>query len=165
MLRHLLFILVLVGLTDCGLDKPKPAKSQLQVRQFQTRSYSDKDTRVVMKAVINALQDEGYMIRNADKELGFISASKESDVENRRESIIARIFSGSDARYSKNSIMEASANISEFGKETRVRVLFQTKILDNFNNPVVITQIEDEQFYQQFFAKVDKSLFFERSKL
>jgi len=150
---------------NCAPRNIQPPKTQLQMREFQTRSYHAKDTKQVMKAVLNALQDEGYIIKSADKELGFISAGKEMDVEDGTEAFFAHLLSGAAARYKKNSIVEASANVSEYGKDTKVRLIFQTKIIDNFGNPVTAAQIEDEIFYQDFFSKVDKSLFIEKQKL
>ena len=41
------------------------------------------------------------------------------------------MFIGTDARYKKNNIIESSANISEFGDQTRVRINFQAKVIDN----------------------------------
>ncbi|MCB0319405.1 MAG: hypothetical protein KDD60_00685 [Bdellovibrionales bacterium] len=168
-MQRALQLLILLGCSfffvNCVQKPVEPQKTQLQIRQFQTRSYNSRDTKQVMKAVLNALQDEGYLVKSADKDLGFISASKEVDVESGGERFFATLFAGANARFKKSSQMEASANISEFGKETRVRMIFQTKVVDNFGSPVSAAQIEDEAFYQNFFAKVDKSLFIEKEKL
>ncbi len=153
------FILCTVGCTPKNITPPK---TQLEVRQYQTRNYNSMDTKQVMKAVINALQDEGYIIKNADKELGFITAAKEIDVESSGEAFVSRLFLGAAARFKKNSILEASANISEYGKDTKVRMIFQAKTLDNFGSPLDAKQMDDENFYQTFFSKIDKSLFLER---
>lgn len=165
---RVLCIAVLCASVLAGCMPPRPVEppmTQLQMREMQTRGYPNRDTRMVMKALINALQDEGFMVRNADKELGFISASKEVDVSNSTEEFLARLANGPAARFRKNSTVEASANVSEFGQETRVRVIFQIKVVDNFNSPLEIRQVEDLNFYQGFFSKVDKSLFYEREKL
>lgn len=150
-------------LNGCVTQPPRPQRTQLEMREMQTRSYQDRDTRMVMKALINALQDDGFMVRNADRDLGFISASKEVDVRDSSEMIWAGIFQGAQARWKSNSIVECSANVSEFGRETKVRAIFQIKVLDNFGAPVTVHQVEDPHFYQDFFARVDKSLFLERS--
>ena len=88
-----------------------------------------------------------------------------TDVENSSEAFMATLLGGAQARYRKNSIIECSANVSDFGKETRVRVIFQTKILDNFGNPLRTYQVEDDLYYQDFFTKVDKGIFIEKEKL
>ena len=117
---------------------------------------------MIMKAVINTLQDDGFMIRNADKELGFISATKEVDVTDQAEVVIGSIFAGSEARYKKSSTIESSVNITEFGRETKVRAVFQTKMIDNFGAPIGVSTIEDPTYYQDFFFKVDKGVFIEK---
>ena len=151
--------------SGCTPRKIEPPKTQLEIREIQTRSYTSKDLKLVMKAVINALQDDGFIIKGADKELGFITATKEADVQDSTEAFLSQLFQGANARYSKNSIVEASANVSEFGRETKVRMVFQIKVIDNFGAPVDARQIEDPKIYQDFFAKVDKSVFIERERL
>ena len=44
---------------------PKPPRSQLEIRQEQTREYDTHDTRLVMKALLNVLQDDGFIVKNA----------------------------------------------------------------------------------------------------
>jgi hypothetical protein len=152
-------------LTSCVQAPVIPPRTQLEMREMQTRTYRSKDTRMVMKALLNALQDDGYIIKSADRELGFITASKEVNVEDSTEAMMVQIFGGEHGRYKKNSIIEASANVSEFGRETKVRVVFQTKTIDNFGAPLDASQVYSEKFYQDFFSSVDKSLFFERERL
>ena len=160
-----LFLLICGVFFSCAPKNIQPPKTQLQIREFQTRAYDARDSKQVMKAVLGALLDEGFIIKNADTDLGFISASKEADVENSTEAFLAQVFGGANARYRKSSIVEASANVTEFGPQTRVRMIFQMKILDNFALPVQTVQVEDEIYYRDFFAKVDKSLFIEKERL
>ena len=160
-------LLMLTGsvfISGCVQRPPAPQRTQLEIRQFQTREYESKSMKVVMKALINALQDDGFMVKNADKELGFISAAKETDVEDHGAAMMAQIFAGQQARYQKNSIVEASVNVSELGNLIKVRAVFQTKVIDNWGSPVTTYQVEDPAFYQEFFAKVDKSIFIEKQK-
>lgn len=165
----LLLSLLFVGVGCAPAVPPVPAKTQLEIRQMQTREYSSPKggLRSVMKAVLNTLQDRGFMIKNADKELGFITAQKESDVEGQWSSIIAHLgaSNGQPARFRKSSLIECSANISEFGKDIRVRITFQTKTLDNLGGTMAVSQIEEPQYYQEFFSTVDKSVFIERQGL
>ena len=165
MKKKLLLFLPLISFTlvfsGC-VAAPRQEKTQLQIREFQTRSYDTTDFRMVMKAVMNALQDQDFIIKQAELELGFITAQKELDVENATESFLATFFAalgGGKAIYKKNSITEASANISEHGDQVRVRVNFQRKLIDNRGIVIKIEQIEDQEFYQEFFSKVAKSIF------
>ena len=173
---------------------PMPPRSQLDIRQSQTREYETKDSKMVVKAVLNVLQDEGFIVKNAVVELGLLTATKEESVQplpgssSGWEGPLASVIIGGsmamvgrlgggfsfgrgpgyDSRRepsSKHAIIEASANVSEFGKVTRVRVNFARKTVDNLGGTLEVVQIEDPKFYQEFFSKVDKGVFIQREKL
>ena len=149
----------------CATSGGAPQQTQLQIREFQTKTYETNDTKMVMKAVLNVLQDDAFIIKDANTDLGFMTASKEIDVESKGQAFLATLFSGANATWKKNSIIEATANVSEFGTQTRVRMIFQTKTMDNKGGVVEVKQIQDEKYYQDFFAKVDKGIFIEKEKL
>ena len=52
-------LFVLVSLTGCATTAP--AKTQLQMREFQTRNFETTDDKAVLKALVNVLQDDGYI--------------------------------------------------------------------------------------------------------
>jgi len=159
---------VLLLPAGCVMEPPVPQKTQLEMRQIQTRSYDNPQGGAarIMKAVINVLQDDGFIIRNADKDLGFITAAKERDVEDQWESFFSVLAAdGQQARYRKNSVVECSVNISEFGREIKVRAIFQAKVLDNLGGVISVKQVDDASFYQTFFSKVDKGIFLEKQDL
>lgn len=160
---------MMIGLfSGCAPMPPRPQRTQLEIREFQTRTYDNTKGQSVrvMKAVLDVLQDEGFIIKNADRELGFITASKEVDVQDPWGSAFAHFGSGgAQPRYRKNAITECSANITEFGKVVKVRAIFQRKVMDNLGGTMGVTQIEDPLFYQDFFAKVDKGVFIEKQNI
>ena len=41
-------------------------QTQLQKRQYQTKQYSNVKKDVLMKAMLNVLQDEGFIVNNAN---------------------------------------------------------------------------------------------------
>ena len=137
----------------------QPQRSQLEIRQIQTRSYEGKQSADVMKAMLDVLQDEGFVVRNAVPELGLLSATKEIDVSDPGTAFFRTLFLGEEARWDKNSIIETTANVSPSGAGSRVRVTFQAKTLNNRGEVVGVREISDARFYQEFFAKVDKGLF------
>lgn len=158
-------IIMFLLLPGCVMQPPIPQKTQLEIREFQTRSYETKDVKMVMKSMLNVLQDDGYIVKNANVELGLLTATKEVDVENEDQAFVATLISGREARWNKNSIIESSANVSEHGNQTRVRINFQLKTLNNKGEVVDVKQIEDSKYYQEFFAKVDKGIFIQKEKL
>lgn len=158
-------LLIAIFVFGCATTGVTPQKTQLQIREFQTRTYDTNDTKMVLKAMLNVLQDEGYIVQNANVELGLLTATKEIDIENKGEAFLALFFMGANARWKKNSIIESTANVSEFGTQARVRVNFQLKVLDNKGGILEVKQIEDEKYYQDFFSKVDKGIFIQKEKL
>jgi hypothetical protein len=161
-----IFILILVLLSfGCATTEVAPEKTQLQIREFQTRTYDTNDSKMVMKAMLHVLQDDSYIVKNANAELGFLNATKEIDIENKGEAFFAVFFAGANARWKKNSIWDLTANVQEFGEQCRVRVNFQIKVLDNHGNVLTVTPIQEEGVYQNFFAKVDKGIFIQKENL
>jgi hypothetical protein len=143
-----------------GID---PRMSQLQIREFQTRSFETADTLLVMKALLNVLQDDFYIIKNADAALGVVTAAKEVDVDDR--GFWGKALSDENDRWKKNAVVECSGTVSGHGRQTRVRVNFQVKTYDNLGAIMAVVQVQDQKFYQEFFAKVDKGVFLAKEKL
>lgn len=191
-LKNLLIIVVLIGIgtfTGCTpAVPPPPPMTQLQIRELQTREYETKDEKMVMKALLNVLQDEGFIVKNAVVDLGLITGTKELEVERYGSSSPGSMFGGSifnDRRsrrnrgfdwsiladlgnervYSKNSVIEVSANVSGFGNITRIRVNFQKKVIDNTGATLDVFQITEPSFYQEFFYRVDKGIFIQKERV
>jgi len=165
--RYIALIVVIGMSISCATYNPnaEPEKTQLQIREFQTRTYDVDSEIMVLKAVANVLQDEGYIITNAEADLGLITAQKEASIEDGTEKFFAIIFFGANARYKKNSIIESTANVSQFGKQVKVRINFQLKAYDNHGQLIEIGRIDDAEFYQNFFAKVDKGIFIQKENI
>lgn len=164
--KGLLALLCLFPFSGCVTLNPaldNPQLTQLQVRAIQTRTYDALDYRKTLKTVLNVLQDEGYLVDYAAHELGLLNASKEFiDPQ-------YSVFDLSSSLLEPNqngSLIKVTANISELGKYTKVRVNFQ-KSLGNFANGTISESktVTDPKFYQEFFAKLDKALFIENQGL
>lgn len=131
-----------------------------------------------MKAMLNVLQDDGFVVKNAVVDLGLLTATKEIQLSSRpstSDSYWTEAFAGivlgrnqdrnrqqQDLRYNKFKQIEVSINVTEQGRRSKVRANFQAKILDNTGNPVDVYVIRDPKFYQDFFAKVDKGIFLQK---
>ncbi len=187
-IRSVVPLLLSVFIAGCTIiSRPKalpPTQSQLQTRQSQTREYDTNNVKLVMKAALNTLQDDGFTIKNAVPDLGLISAVKEIDLggqssrnsQSDNDDFWSSIFLSAarrgkvqqtpkqDLRYEKFKQIEATLNISEFGRQTRVRASFQAKVLDDRGSPMEVYPIDDLKFYQDFFMKIDKGVFIEKQK-
>lgn len=149
--------------------------TQTQIREFQTRYYDTNDVKLVMKSVLNVLQDDGYIVKNAVVDLGLITATKEIDLARSKgkenefweQFFLALANSNRNEReiYQKLKQIEVSVNVSEYGKQTKVRANFQARVLDNTGNVIRTYAVEDAKFYQDFFAKVDKGIFLQKQGL
>jgi len=139
--------------------------TQLQVREIQSMDFETDNTKLVMKSMMNVLQDEGFIIKNAVIDLGLLSAEKNINIEDKTQAIFMTLCVGNSARWDKQQILEASANVSEFGHKTRVRINFQTKTMDNFGCPKDVVTVKDPLHYQNFFEKVGKGIFIQEQDL
>ena len=159
-------LIIIAGMSlSCATANIEPEKTQLQIREYQTRTYDVEDEIMVLKAVANVLQDEGYIITNAEADLGLLTAQKEASIEDGTEKFFAILFAGAQARYKKNQLIESTANVSQFGKQVKVRINFQLKAYDNRGELIELGQIDNEEFYQNFFAKVDKGIFIQKENI
>ena len=81
--------------------------TQLEKRQFQTRTYESNDKALVMKAMLNVLQDEGFIVYNANPLLGFIYGVKDFDTSDPNIDI-SKEFGLSKARLNLNGVKVAT---------------------------------------------------------
>lgn len=142
--------------------------AQLEKRQFQTRTYNSSDKNLVMKAILNALQDDGYMVYNVNSLLGFIYGSKDFDTSDENTDI-SKEFGLSKSRLNLNGIkvatIEVSTNITEYGNTIRVRVNFKRKLLNTYGNAQFIDDVAEEEFYNEFYQKVDQAIYLQKQKI
>ena len=159
-----LFCLFLFG-ACAPQQRQVPEKTQLEIRQIQTRTYDTNNFKLVMKSVLNVLQDENFIVKNVALDLGFLTATKEIDIENPHAQFWAKFQRAESTRWPKHKIIEATINVSEFGKEMRVRANFQSKVMDNKGAVISVNQMTDQEFYQDFFLKVGKGIFIQQQHI
>jgi len=143
----------------------QPQHTALEVRQYQTREYDLNDTRKIMKAVLNVLQDEGFVTKNAVSDLGLITASKEIDKQSLGLSALSIMIGSSEATWQKTEVIDATANVTEYGSRTKVRLTMHRKILDNRGGTMSVSEIQDPIYYQEFLTKIEHGVFLERARL
>lgn len=184
--KYLIMILIVIGLSSCTFvdyqrNTTTHQATQLETREFQTRMFDTNNTKLIMKAMVNVLQDDNYIITNAVPDLGVIMAKKEMDLGNSKKGVnVDNDFwiaffdamnkkgqqrTQQDRTFQKTKIVEVSINVSEYGRQSKVRANFQAKILDNKGDVVEVYPVQDGKFYQDFFAKVDKAIFLQKQGL
>ena len=137
--------------------------TQLQVRQMQTRSFDIQVPKRALKAVLDVLQDEGFIPKEVNADVGYVYAAKELDVEDPEERVRAERLQGrKNARWKKNSIIECAANVTRRQRGVRVRLSFQVKVFDNNGRVLHVDTVREPRFYQDFFSRIDKGIFLER---
>lgn len=85
------------------------SQNQVQLRSIQTRSFESTDKQKIMQSSIATLQDLGFVIDNADYDIGTITATKLSGYQlemsvsvrpnNQKEMLVRAV-----ARYNKTTI-------------------------------------------------------------
>lgn len=133
------------------------AKSQLEVREMQTHVYNTSDANGVMKAAINTLQDQGYVILTIEDELGYIRAKrefKEVRIDKKRMTAYCFLLAeyialtaltyGAEApiladaiqkinneKAPRTIVVDSNVTIEPYGKKTKVRYTLVEKELEN----------------------------------
>ena len=167
MIKKILLVLVLMCLAlPCFAKKSTQEEvitplTQLEKRQFQTRTYKATDKQTVMKALLNVYQDEGFMVYNANHLLGFIYGTKDFDTSD-PDIDISKEFGLSKGRLNVNGVkvatLETSANVTEYGETIRVRVNFKRKLLNIYGNAQFIDDVNEDTFYTDFFEKLETAI-------
>lgn len=168
--RYCLLLLACAALAGGCAPVIAPSKSAMEVRALQTYTFDTADAKLVMKAMLNALQDQGYVVRNAVTELGLITASKEVDLAPGRYSSDG--FAGAagfrwpaEPTFAKLEVNDFTGNVTELGQQTRIRISFQRKVLDNRGQIIEVQVIDDPVFYRDFFSRIDKSVYLQKEHL
>jgi len=127
-------------LSACVGGAQKPPKellalneAQMKIRSFQTRAFDAKDQTKVLRGVVAALQDLGFIVERANGPMGLVTAGKFGP--------------------NGHGFVELTVTVRAKGTEqteVRVNALFNTK------------PIEDPKVYQNFFTAVERSLFISR---
>lgn len=165
-MRFNLYTVILLSLliVSCGTI-PKNAlrltQKSLELRQIQQKEYSDVKERQALIASANVLQDIGFIIKESEGDLGLLVAEKDRDATNTGQVIMA-ILLGTPMDTHQKIRVSLITRIKN-NNSILVRVSFQRIVFGNVDSAYnVITKaeyIKDKQIYQDFFIKLDKSIF------
>ncbi len=157
-LRYLtLLLLCFLFSTGCSRYED-PAVAQARVRNMQTRTFVGAELTAVMKQTIATFQDEGFMVKHANTDVGLITAELDTNIERLSSKFWAHIFSGRQARWRKHSVIEITSNITEEVGKTKLRINLLVRVFDNLGRVVDVHSVEDEKVYADFFSKVQRGL-------
>lgn len=152
-------VTALVVVTGCSTARPE--RSELQLRELQTRTYATTDEKMVMKAVLNVLDDHGYIVKTSNTDLGQITATKQEQASPEWAKVLAGV--------NFTRIVQCSVHVSRQGNQTRVRAVFEGQLLDKNGNIAGTEHADDPvkhgKMYQQFFGELDKALFIQQQNL
>ena len=141
--------------------------TSMGMREIQTRSFDDTNTKAVLKAAIDMLQDGGFTIERTDADLGLVVGRRASV---RGPSAGKRALKYIGAAFSYGLIgliplkqtdeIEASANVSAIDEDSvRVRIALQRRYLDKNGRLKKTETVNDGRVYQDLFEIFGRSLF------
>lgn len=154
----ILLSIVLLCLSSCTRKIDEPEIAQMRLRNMQSHTYVKVDAKTVAKEVIALLQDEGYMLKNINPEMGVLTAERNFDIEKFSTKFFAKLFSGKRGRWKKYSTVELTANFIEEKGNTRMRINYLVRVFDNFGRMIDVHQVLDEKQYGDFFTKIQREL-------
>jgi hypothetical protein len=160
-------IFLIFSLVSCQHKIPRDALAlspeSLRDRQLQTRIFETDDEKMLLTASAAVLQDSGYAIEESEISCGVIVSSRDRDVTDPGQvagSIVLGICLGAPVPWDKRQRVRASLVTKPIdGQRIAVRVTFQQIVWNNQNQVSKCEQINDPQIYQEFFAKLSKSIF------
>lgn len=146
----LLGMIVFLG----GCTSSQTKLSQMQIREITTKELEG-DYKTVFKATMTILQDQNYIIKNADIETGLISCEKAVEKETTTGDVLMILFV--DARYGVNSKVNVSATFTNLNKNvTRVRLNIQETVIEksSFGNDEKSIFVTDKVIYDSLFNQI-----------
>lgn len=156
-----------------------------QHRALQTRTFETSDEKELLSASAAVLQDLGFQVEESVKEVGMLRAAKERGAREFGQEIMqsfifllgifgqTTIIVPVDVHQQINATLVTRRSETDASRYT-VRILFHRSVWkgdgqsDRQYIPPGIQSLEmivDGKIYQQFFAKLSKSLFLEAHKI
>lgn len=176
MTRRLLAAVLVLGLGACASSNQYvPLRSPLELRQVQTRDFEATDAGLVLKAALNALQDEGYVIREADAELGLVTGVMEWQSSRSNGTLRVLKWVAAVPTYGASllvpsgrnefSAVEANVNVTQQATGTRVRVSLVARVTGKDGSVKSVKPVDDALAYQGLLARLDKAVYLQKEGL
>jgi hypothetical protein len=177
--RHAVPIALALAAGACATTSqsllPGPPRATLELRQAQSRTFETTDQRLVLKAALNILQDEGFVIRSAEADLGLVTAVKEWRSRQPNQGLRLLKWVAAIPTYGASllvptgatefSAIEANVNVMPEGALTRVRISLVSKVTEKDGKVRSVTPVEDPLAYQRLLAGFDKGFYLQKEGL
>lgn len=159
-------IIVLLPVSGCVNRVAREALTlqpeALEQRRIQTRRFETTDEHELLTASLEVLQDLGFTVDETEPDLGLIVASKNREASSTGE-MIGAFFIGaatdSEVTYNVEQRIRASVVTKGLGRSgTSVRITFQRIVWNNLGEISANESLEEPKLYQEFFAKLSKSV-------
>ena len=152
-----------------------PSESAVSLRTLETRRFDTTDETRMLSAAAQTLQDLGFTLTEASKEVGLLVGDKQRDAQEAGEvasqvaiSLIAAVLLGvqHDPNWDKEQSISATLTVSPVGrsKQVDVRVSFD-RLVTRTNGVKRAELIEDPEIYRVFFEKLSAAVFLEAHDL
>ena len=142
----------------------QPQLTQLQRRQLQTREYEDIERDRVLSIAVQVLQDDEFIIENANEVLGLLSASKAlytREVDDSSTAFWKGVRGDTKVVHDENTAFGANLTVTQHGTMVRARMA-ATIHYSNSDGTRRVQQVTEPQFYQHFFSQLEKGIFIEQ---
>jgi hypothetical protein len=153
----------------------RPPLAPLELRQAQSRTFEAADARLVLKAALDVLQDEGYVIREANAELGLVTAVMEWRSRQPSQGLRVLKWVAAVPTYGASlllptgktefSTVEANVNVTQEGERTRVRLSLVSKVTERNGTVKSVRPVDEPLAYQALLARLDKAIYLQKEGL
>ena len=183
-MRLNLYITVLLAFfvascTTIPEDALRLTQKNLELRQIQQKEYNNVTEKQALIASANVLQDIGFIIKESEVDLGLLVAEKDRDATDALQtglfvlhSIVNILVASQGAQTSQALAIDKDQKIRvslitriRKNNSILVRASFQRVVRNTDNIVTKMEYIKDKQVYQDFFTKLDKSIFLAKEEI
>lgn len=176
-MKKLKYIIVAcaLGVTGCATTAPEDlfqvAETSLQDRQLQSRFFETNNEVELLSAGVAVLQDMGYSIDETETKSGVVTASKTVDATNNAQIagavLLAVLGGGNMSIDSQQQIKVSFVTLPSKNNKNGylARATFQRIVINTQGQETKVETMKTEELYNEFFAKLSKSVFLEAQQI
>ena len=165
-MKKIIFILIvgcLVSACASYKDLYIPDAKYLERRNVETRIFDTTNTKELLIASAQLLQDMDYTITESDTDIGVITATKNREAGSTAGKVVLSVLAalnGQQAIYEdKQKFYVSIVNTKANERQIKTRVTFARIVYNNLGTVVRIEKLDDSALYTEFFDKLAQSVF------